>query len=74
MVSRFADAETADGITEAIKAEADYIAKLSESGKVKGLGATKVDPEKDTQALRESFQRTHPEWTDEQLNIAVTGR
>ena len=52
----------------------DYIAKLSEAGKVKGLGGTKTNPEKDKEALKESFKRMHPEWTEDQINIAVTGR
>lgn len=74
LMERFKDAESADGIEEAIKAEVDYIAKLSEAGKVKGLGATKSDPEKDKEALKESFKRMHPEWSDEQVETAVTGR
>jgi hypothetical protein len=74
LLKRFEAAESADGITEAIKAEADYIAKLSESGKVKNLGGTKSDPEKDKTSLKESFKRLHPEWSDEQIETAVTGR
>ncbi|GAH16106.1 unnamed protein product, partial [marine sediment metagenome] len=34
LTERFKDAETAEGIEEAIKSEIDYIAKLSEAGKV----------------------------------------
>ena len=74
LIERFKDAESADGIEEAIKSEIDYIAKLSEAGKVKGLGATKSDPEKDKEALKESFKKLHPEWTDAQVETAVTGR
>lgn len=29
---------------------------------------------KDREALKESFRRMHPEWTDEQLEIATRGR
>jgi cation transport regulator len=74
LLKRFETAESADGITEAIKAEADYIAKLSESGKVKDLGGTKPDPEKDRTSLKESFKRLHPEWSDSQIETAVAGR
>uniref|UniRef100_A0A6M3KA90 Uncharacterized protein n=1 Tax=viral metagenome TaxID=1070528 RepID=A0A6M3KA90_9ZZZZ len=74
IVERFKDAETADGIEEAIKSEVDYIAKLAEAGKVKGLGQTKTNPEKDKADLRESFKKLHPEWTDAQIDTAVTGR
>jgi len=74
LIERFKDAETADGIVEAVQSEIDYIAKLSESGKVKGMGASKSDPEKDKEALKESFKRMNPDWTDAQLDVAVAGR
>ncbi len=74
LVERFKDAESADGIEEAIQSEKDYIAKLSEAGKVKGLGATKVDTEKDKEALAESFKRMNPDWSEEQVKIAAEGR
>ena len=74
LTERFKDAESAEGIEEAVKSEIDYIAKLSEAGKVKGLGVTKIDPEKDKEALKESFKKLHPEWTDEQIETAVSGR
>ena len=74
LIERFKDAETADGIAEAIQSEVDYIAKLSEAGKVKGLGPSKENTDKDKEALKESFKRMHPEWTEDQINTAVTGR
>jgi len=74
LIERFKDAESADGIEEAIQSEKDYLAKLAESGKVKGLGATKSNPEKDREALKESFKRLHPEWDDKALETAVSGR
>ena len=74
LIKRFEAAESADGIAEAIQAEEDYIAKLSEAGKGKGLGPTKEQVDKDETALRESLKRTHPEYTDEQLEAAVAGR
>ena len=73
LIERYKDAETADGITEAIQAEVDYIAQLSESGRVKGLGATTVNPEKDKEALRESVKRANPEYTDEQVELYISG-
>lgn len=72
LVERFKDAETADGIEEAIQSEVDYIAKLSEAGKVKGLGETKSDPKKDREALKESFKRLG--MTDEEAETATVGR
>jgi len=74
LLARFKDVETADGITEAITAEVAYIAKLSEAGKVKGLGPSTPTTEEDTKALRESAKRLHPEYTDEQVETFVTGR
>ena len=56
LIERFKDAESAEGIVEAVQSEKDYIAKLSEAGKVKGLGATNVSSEKDKEALKESFK------------------
>jgi len=74
LVERFKDSESAEGIEEAVKSEIDYIAKLSEAGKVKGLGGSKPDTEKDHEALKESFKRLNPDWSDEQLKLAVSGR
>ncbi|MBU0822351.1 MAG: hypothetical protein KKC24_26235 [Gammaproteobacteria bacterium] len=74
LIERFKDAETADGIEEAIQSEVDYIAKLSEAGKVKNLGPTHVDTEKDREALKESFKKLHPEWNEKTLETAVSGR
>ena len=71
---RFKNAESADDIEEAIKSEISYIASLAEAGKVKGMGPTETDSEKDIKALRESLKRSNPEWTDVQLDAAVTGR
>jgi len=72
LIERFKDAEAAEGIAEAIQSEIDYIAKLSESVKVKGLGATKVDPEKDHKALVESFKGMG--MNDEDAETAAKGR
>ena len=74
LVERFKDAESADGIAEVIQSEVDYIAKLAESGKVKGMGPSKTDPEKDKAALKEAAKKLHPEYTDEQIETFVTGR
>lgn len=69
LMSSFKDAETAEGITEAIKAEADYIAKLSESGKVKNMGDTKIDPAKSKADLKDSFKRLG--MSDKEAEIAA---
>ncbi len=74
LIERFVDAESADGIAEAIQSEIDYIAKLSESSKVKNLGPSRPPTEEEAKALRESIKRAHPEYTDAQLDIAVDGR
>ena len=74
ILERFKDAESADGITEAIKAEEDYIAALSEAGRVKDMGDNKPGPEVSKEALKESFKLLHPNWTDAQLEAAVARR
>ena len=74
LLERFKDAESADGIEEAIQSEKDYVANLSEAGKVKGLGPTKEETEKGKEALKESCKKMHPEYTDEQVETFVTGR
>ncbi len=72
LIERFKDAESADGITEAIQSEVDYIAKLSEAGKVKGLGPTKTNTEADHKALVESFKGLG--MSDEEAETATKGR
>jgi len=76
LIEKFKDSESSEGIAEAIQAEKDYIAKLSESGKVKNLGPNKPedDREKQKAALRESLKRANPNWTDAQLDTAINGR
>jgi len=71
IMEKFQNAESAEGIEEAIKAEADYIAKITEAGKVRNMGETKI-PDKGN--LKESFRKMHPDWTEAQLEIAVSGR
>ncbi|MCK5236315.1 MAG: ChaB family protein [Deltaproteobacteria bacterium] len=71
LIERFKDAESADGISEAITSEIDYISKLAESGTVKNLGPSKNETEKDTEALRESVKKANPEWSDEQVEAFV---
>lgn len=74
LVKTFAEAESADGIAEAIQSEVDYIAKLAEAGKVKNLGPSQPPTDQEEQALREAIKRTNPEYTDAQLEAAVSGR
>jgi len=73
LTERFKDADSADGIEEAIQSEKDYIAKLAEAGKVKGFGPTREDTEKGKAALKESLKRAHPDWTEDQIETAVNG-
>lgn len=76
LMARYAEATDAEGIEDAIKEEADYIAELNESGKVIGLGGpakqTETEAEEGKKALRESTKRMHPEWTDEQVDKYVS--
>ena len=74
ILGQFKEAEKADGIAEAIKAEGDYIAKLTEVGKVRGLGGSQPSEEASKKNLREAGKRLHPEYTEAQLDIFVTGR
>jgi len=46
LTEQFKESTDATGIDAAIKAETDYLAKLAESGKVKGLGHTTPDTSK----------------------------
>ena len=54
----FKDSESADGITEAIKKETDYVNALKEASKPKNLGPTHPDPVKSKKELKEAFVRT----------------
>ena len=68
----FQEAEKADGVAEAIKAEGDYIAKLTEAGKVRNLGGSQPDPKKAHEELVEAFKGMG--MTSEQAEIAAKGR
>jgi cation transport regulator ChaB len=75
ILERFKDAEKADGLTEAIETEKIYIAKVTEAGKVRGMGGKGgPDPEADHKALVESWKRLHPEWSDKDIEVAIKGR
>ena len=76
LVERFAEATTDEGLEAAIKAEVEYIRELTDAGKVKGLGGVtpEAEAEAGTTAYRESLERTHPNWTEKELDIAVAGR
>ena len=71
LIERFKDAETADGVTEAIQSEKDYIAKLSESSKVKGMGPSNVDPKVSHEKLVEAFKALGH--SDAEAEIAAKG-
>jgi len=74
LIERFKDAESANGIEEAITNMKEFITKLSEAGTVKGMGPTQASTEKSKEALRESFKKANPGWNEEQLETAVSGR
>ena len=74
LVEKFKEAESADGVEEAVQVEKDYVTALLEGSKVKGLGPSAPEAEKSREALKESFKKMHPEWTEEQLEAAVEGR
>ena len=76
VIKQLEDETTADGVEEAIKDQADYIAELNEAGKVKNLGKPpKVDGEEAGKAAyKEALRRQHPEWDDARLDQAVAGR
>ncbi len=74
LIERFKEAESADGIEEAIQSERDYIAKLSEAGKVTNMGKTQSDPDKDKEALRESVKKANPDYTDEEVEAFIEGK
>ncbi len=59
-------------IDEAIKAERDYIATITESGKIKGMGGSQPSGEQAHQRLVESYMRTG--LSQEQAEIAAKGR
>jgi hypothetical protein len=73
------EAAFTEAVTAAIKTETDYIAKLTESGKVRGMGGNPGAPAKGT-ALKESFKATFlkqgkPEKVAEQMaEAAAAGR
>jgi len=72
LTEQFKEAVTADGIDAAINAENDYLAKVTESGKVKNLGPSSTDTKKIHEALVESFVASG--MTKEQAEIAANGR
>ena len=74
LTDEFKDAETDEGITEAVKSEQDYIKALAEAGKVKGMGPSKSEPnsEKSHKELVGSFKRFG--MSDKDAEVAATGR
>lgn len=67
-----------DGFTtaleEAAKSEIAHLAKLTESGSVKGMGGSDGNTGADHKTLEESVRRIHPDWSDDQVRIFATGR
>ena len=80
ILDQFKEAVTAEGVDAAVKAESDYIATITESGKVRNLGSSVPDPDKGRKALKESFKqeylsqgRTEAE-AEKMAEIAANGR
>ncbi len=77
LLTTFAGAESDEGLKVAIKAEINYVAAIKEGGKVVGMGPDAPGGEKlleaDREAYKASVKRAHPEYTDEQLEIAANG-
>ena len=73
VLKQLEDETTTDGVEEAIKDQADYIAELNEAGKVRGHGpsAPENDEVAGKAAYKEALRRQHPEWTDKELDDAA---
>jgi cation transport regulator len=70
----FSGKDNITGLEEAIKAEADYIAAITEAGKVKGMGGSGPDLKASKEAMVESVKRLNPSWTDKQVQVFIDGR
>ena len=74
VIAKYVGATAVVGLEEAIKAEKDYIAAITEAGKVKGLGGKVEDGKVNHDALKESMKRLRPDFTDAQIETAINGR
>ena len=74
LTERFADAENSDEIAEAITAEVEYIAELSEAGKVKGMGPSSNGKGPSAEDLKESAKRFLPDASDEERKAFLGAR
>ncbi|MBT9164017.1 MAG: putative cation transport regulator ChaB [candidate division WS2 bacterium] len=74
ILESFKEAQSVEGLEEAIKIEKEYIASLTEAGKVKHMGGSQPDSKAAKEALKESFKKLHPEYSEEQLRIATEGK
>ncbi len=72
LLERFKDAEKADDITEAIKAEVDYIAALKESVKPRNLGNNPPGTPVTKEQLKESFRKLG--MSEKEAEIAANAR
>lgn len=70
LLQRFVEAKTADGLEDAIAAEADYVARLTEAGKPRAMGRSATPEESD--ALKRAFLAGG--MTEAQAEIAARGR
>lgn len=64
-----------DRTREAAEAEAAYLESVApNSGEVNGMGESVSGDDDGKTKLRETIKRRHPDWSDEQVDIAVNGR
>ncbi len=61
-------------IEEAAQTEIEYLASLTKSGSITGMGGDGAGTEGDHKTLEESWRHRHPEWSDAQIAVAVNGR
>ncbi|KKL80843.1 hypothetical protein LCGC14_2000720, partial [marine sediment metagenome] len=74
LLASFSEAVDTEGLEVAIQTEKDYVTAIREGGRVKGMGPSGESKEDAEKALRESFKRMNPEWSDEEVDTAVRGR
>jgi len=70
LLAQFADADSDEGVKEAVEAERTYLAALSEGGIVKGFGKTK-EPEGDKDAVAKLKESRKANYIDEGFGEAT---
>ena len=73
LTEQFKEAVTSEGIEEAIKTEAEYIAAFDKKGSVVGLGES-VETDQTEEQMIETAKTLRPDWTEEQCKTFARGR